>query len=201
MSATKQRDHAIRIAPSDPEGALSQADDIEDPWFATQALSAVLRYGPEHRISVVCRRALARASECSDAYCRGAVLAWLVRALAERGHTSQATTVLDEAMRQALVSTPAGSRAEALFLLYQAAYPLGQPAVAPLFRHLTALQESSPHWRASRALVHALAMQSVRAPDSFSSIISSVRDARIARRVHRYIALGLTQPREFFGRH
>src|SRR5678816_3105576 len=108
MSATKQRDHAIRIAPSDPEKALSQAEDIDDPWFSTQALAAVLRYGPEHRIGVVCRRASVRASECSDAYRRGAVLAWLIRALAERGHTPQAATVLDEAVRQALLSTPAG---------------------------------------------------------------------------------------------
>ena len=198
MSATNQRDHAIRIAPSDPERALSQAEEIDDPWVSTQALAAVLRYGPEHRIDVVCRRALVRAGECSDAYRRGAALAWLIRALAERGHTSQATTVLDECVRQALQSTPAGSRSEALYLLYQAAYPLGQRIVAPLLRHLSALQESAPHWRASRALAHALAMHSVIAPDSFSSIVSSVRDPRISPRVHRYIALGLTRPREFF---
>ena len=198
MSATHQRNQAIRIAPSDPERALSQAEDIDDPWFSTQALAAVLRYGPEHRISVVCRRALVTASQCSDAYRRGAVLAWLIRALAERGHTSQATTVLDEAVRQVLQATPAGSRSEALFLLYHAAYPMGQRIVAPLLGHLVALQESCSHWRASRALVHALAMHSVIAPDSFSSIISSVRDPKIPPRVHRYIALGLTQPREFF---
>src|SRR5436190_18730505 len=113
MSAIKQRDHAIQLAASDPERALSQAEDIADPWFATQAFAAVLRYCPENRVSTISRRALARASQCPDAYCRGAVLAWVIRALAERAHHPQAMDVLREALQKALQSSPAGSRGEA----------------------------------------------------------------------------------------
>ncbi len=186
MSATSQRDHAIRIAPSDPERALSRAEDIDDPWFSIEVLAAVLRYGPAHRNIFVCRRALVRVSGCFDAYRRGVALARLIRALAARGPTSLAATVLGEAVRQALrgtVSPASGS-------LSNGSARRGAAVGTP--------QESSPHWHASRALVHALAMHSVVAPDSCFSILSPVRDPRIPPRVHRCTALELTRPREFF---
>lgn len=198
MSATNQRDHAIQIAASDPERALSQAEEIADDWFATQALAAVLRFSPENRISTVCRKALRRASLCADSYCRGAVLAWVIRALVERGLHSQATDVLHAALQEAQQACPVGSRAEALFLLYQAAYPLGGRSVEPLLRELAVLQGAEPHWRVSRALVHAGAMHSVIAPDSLQSIIQLIRDPKLTARIQRYIGLELTEPREFF---
>lgn len=198
MSATNQRDHVLQIAASDPETALSQAEDIADDWFATQSLAEVLRYSAENRISIVCRKAVRRAALCPDAYRRGAVLAWVIRALVERGLLSEATDVLHVAFQEAQQSCPVGSRAEALFLLYQAAHPLGGRSVDPLLRQLAALQRSDPHWRVSRALVRAGAMHSVIAPDSLQSIIQSIGDPKLTARIQRYIALGLTKPRPFF---
>ncbi|MES2707253.1 MAG: hypothetical protein V4726_11695 [Verrucomicrobiota bacterium] len=198
MSATNQRNHVIQIAVSDPGRALPQAEDIADDWFATQALAAVLRYSPENLISVVCRKALRRASLCSDAYRRGSVLAWVIRALAERGLHSQAKDVLHMALQEARQSCPVGSRAEALFLLYQAAHPLGGRIVDRLFRELAALPQSDPHWRVSRALVRAGAMHSVIAPDTLQSIIQLIGDPKLTARIERCIGLGLTEPRPFF---
>lgn len=109
--------------------------------------------------------------------------------------------MLEEAARQALESTPAGSRSGALFLLYQAAYPLGESIVSPLLRHLIALQKSPPHWRVSHALVHALAMHSVIAPDSFSLMISSVSNPRIFAGLTAASLWNLHSHVNFFGRH
>jgi hypothetical protein len=163
-------------------------------------MAAVVRYAPEHRLAVLTRRTLARTSQGEDAYQRGAVLAWLVRALAERDQKSEAVKVLDEALRRALQATPAASRSEALYLLYNAPFPLGARAVTPLLRHLLALQEAQPHWRCTRALVWALAMHSTIDPGTFDSILKHLPNPKIAARVHRCIALGLTRPREFFWR-
>jgi hypothetical protein len=200
MSATGQRDHAIQIAASDYELALAQSDAISDPWFATQALAAVLRYCPDVRVSHVFRKASSRAETCPDAYARGAVSAWIIRALVERGMVVEASSLLRVALQHSLQASPNGSRGEALFLLYQAAYPLGVRTVEPLLRHLASFHESAPHWRVTRALVHAGAMHSVISPNTVRIIFHSVGDSRLTARVDRYISLGLTQPREFFRR-
>jgi hypothetical protein len=200
VSATEQRDHAIQIATSDYEGALAQSEAILDPWFATQALAAVLRYCPDVRVSHVLRRASSRAETCHDEYRRGAVSAWIVRALVERGMTVEADSMLRVALAHSLQASPNGSRGEALFLLYQAAYPFGIRTVEPLLRHLASFHGSAPHWRVTRALVHAAAMHSVIAPDSFRGIFQRIGDSKLTARVDRYVSLGLTQPREFFGR-
>jgi len=201
MSATKQRDQAIRIAQSDYERALSRAEEIDDPWFAAQTLAAVLRYAPEDRMDFVCRRAIKQAARGADAYQRGAVLAWLVRALAERERPAQATEVLQEAVCQALQASPAGSRAEALFLLYQAACPLGRRSLDPLLGHLAALYQQAPHWRCARAVVHACAIHSVIEGNSFQTALKSLSDPGLITRIHRAISLGQTRPREFFWEH
>ena len=116
----------------------------------------------------------------------------------ERSQEAQAKKVLDEALRQALQATPAGSRAEALTLLYEAAFPLGARTVTPILRHLLALQQTAPHWRCTRALVWVLAMHASIDPGTFQSILDQVPDPKIKARVQRCIDLRLTRPRDFF---
>lgn len=200
MSMANDRNRAGQLAVSSPEKALALAENILDPWYSAQALAGVLRYGPDHRTGMVCRRGLKKAAQCHDAYSRGAVLAWLVRALAERGQPALATAALEEATREIRQTTPASSRAEGLILLYQAAWPLGPKAATPLLRQLLTVQQSEPdpHWRTTRALVHALAMHSVLDPATFPGLLAAVGNAKVVTRIHRAMALGLTSPRGFF---
>jgi hypothetical protein len=199
MSATTARDQVCSLAKTDPEGAFLQALSVTEPWFACQALAFVLRYGPP---SIVARASAAfssRADTCPDDYQRGAVRAWQVRALAERGLVSQAQVALARAVDFARLAEPPASRSEALFLLFQAGHPLGASSIAPLAAMLAEVWRAQPQrWRCSRALVEALAMLSVVAVTESEHILRSVADERISGRVERTIASGATTPRPFF---
>lgn len=203
VSTAGDRNHVFQIAASRNDHALSLATDIPDAWYASQALSAVLRYGPESRIETLSVRTQKRAAECADDYCRSAVLAWLIRALAERDRPDLARAVLTSALDIAARATPAGSRAEALCLLYQAAWPLGPQRIGPVIVRLIALHEQEPHWRCARAVVHALAIHSSVAPEDTERMLRPLhqRYPKLAARVRRAIALDLTAPRSFFQAH
>ncbi len=198
MSATRQRDHADQVAKTNTERALAECEKISDPWFCCQALASALRYAPEDQVKVIDKRAQMRAAECADDYCRSAVLAWLIRVLAERDYVSDAEAVLSSAIKLASHASPAGSRAEALFLLFQAAYPLGSRMIAPLVDQLLRLNIQSPHWRCSRAFISSVAMLFAIVPDDCERILAALTDQRLIRRTRRAISLGLTCPRSFF---
>ena len=198
MSATSDRDRAANLAIAKNRQALSQALGIGDAWFACQALAWVLRYAPEKQIARIVSNIDHRAATCRDDYQRAAVRAWEIRALAERGLTREANRVLSEATIVARGTTPAPSRSEALFLLFQAAYPLGNRTVSPLARMLAETWLVQPNWRSERNLVHTLAMVSALNSDEYHSILASVSDDRVNRRVQRAIGKGFTTPRNFF---
>jgi hypothetical protein len=198
MSPTQQRERVFRMAASSNDLAFTMALEISDAWFSCQALSAVLRHGPESRIEPLSSRIRQRAAECADDYGRAAVLAWLIGALVKRDCVAGARDVLASALTFAGRATPAGSQAEALCLLYQAAFPLGPECTTPVVRKLMSLHTQCPHWRCARAFVHCLAIHSTIAPEITACMIDSLRQPTLAARVQRAVTLGLTKPRSFF---
>lgn len=150
MSATLQRDQVASLARSNPKEALERARKIDDPWFRAQAMSWVARYTDLDPI-VPARQAAKAAAACDDDYKRSSVRAWEIAALAERGLLAEAEKILKAAVALAKAVQPVSSRAEALFLLLQAAFSIS-PAAAAMTG--TALEASCPaeHWRSKRAL-------------------------------------------------
>lgn len=150
MSATKQRDEVCILAKIAPQKARAIALKIEDPWYRVQALSWVVRFTDSDPRAIASRASKA-AAECRDAYQQSTVRAWLVVALAERGDRSEAHRILKAATALACTIQPISSRSEALFLLFQAAFIIGENEATAVY---TQLKTSCPqeHWRSKRAL-------------------------------------------------
>ncbi len=153
MSATTQRDEVCNLAKVSPREALIQAREIADPWFRAQALSWVARYADSDPIPFAVEAGKA-AADCDDDYKRSAVRAWEISALAERGLASEARKALTEALTLAQAVTPQSSRSEALFLLMQAAFKLGENDAKSAYQVLTASCDAHDHWRCKRAICY-----------------------------------------------
>lgn len=142
----------IKSAQSDNEHALKLARKIDDPWYRTQALAWVARYAPNGKIEKLGREALDSASEQVDPYKVVAASAWPVRALIERdlGEVAEEAIVrlLDLSER---IDHPV-SRLEALFLLWEAVYLLGDGMRRQVRDKLVAACRAADSWKAGDRL-------------------------------------------------
>lgn len=162
MTPTKYRDEVSRLAKTDHERAVALAEKIEDPWFCAQAFSHLARYAEPSPLPFA-RKAAKCAGECKDDYQRSAVRAWEIVALAERGYVAQARRSLEQALELAKSVEPVSSRAEALFLLLNAAFSIskGDAAIVGEVLEQSCVTE---HWRERRARRDAKRMLDGRTP-------------------------------------
>ena len=161
MTPTIYRDQVSQLAKTDQARGVEFAKKIGDPWFQAQAWSQLARWGDDPlRFS---SHAAKSAAKTNDDYQRSAVRAWEVAALAERDYREQARRSLTEAVGLAASATPLASRAEALLLLFQAAFKISNDDAV---RAAGVLNASCPpsHWRAKRALKSAASMLSGEMP-------------------------------------
>jgi hypothetical protein len=148
MTPTSDRDQVARIAKTDTAKAVVIAEKITDPWFQAQAWSHIARYAAKPL--QFSRRAAKSAAKGKDAYQQMAVRAWEIAALAERDCGMQARLALTEAVELAQTIEPLSSRAEALLLLFQAAFKISI-ADAGSVGEIILDSLSSDNWRAKRA--------------------------------------------------
>lgn len=151
MSSTLLRDQASALAKSHPRKALEKARSIPDAWFRAQALSSVARFTDEDPSSIA-REAAKTASKCDDDYKRSSVRSWEIAALAERGFLGEARKALNASVRLARTVEPVSSRSEALFLLLQAAYAIGEKEALEVKSTLENTCPVEEHWRCKRAV-------------------------------------------------
>ena len=126
ISPTQGRDHATRLAAINFSAALAAAREVSDPWYACQALAWVARYAPETELPRIAEEALEEAARASDPYQRVGASAWPVRALIEREQSARVHSLLPAILAQVGQIDNFGSRSQALFLLFQAVFPLGR---------------------------------------------------------------------------
>lgn len=149
MTPTRYRDEVAQLAKTNVARATAVAKKIDDPWFQAQAWSHLARYADKPL--PFARRAAKSAAQGRDDYQRSAVRAWEIASLGERGLAIQARRSLGEALDLAATVTPISSRAEALLLLFQAAFKISNhdaEEAGEVLRNAC----SSNHWRAKRAL-------------------------------------------------
>lgn len=148
MTPTMYRDQVAKIAKTNIEKAAEIADKISDQWFAAQAWSHIARYAdkPLH----FARKAAKAALATKDDYCRSAVRAWEIAALAEREYFSEARQALTESVKIAESIEQAGSKAESFLLLFQAAFKISKND-AEIVAELVERSFPSTHWREKRA--------------------------------------------------
>ena len=148
MTPTRYRDEVAMVAKIDEAKAASIATKITDPWFQAQAWSHVARYATKP--IPYARKAARSAGHGKDDYQRSAVRAWEIVALAERDLRLQARASLTDAVNVASTVVQDSSRAESLFLLFQAAFKISTNDAENVAEVLQTTC-SSGHWRAVRA--------------------------------------------------
>lgn len=131
-------------------------------------------------------------------YQRAAVRAWQIRALSERGLEAEARLVLAAALPVAVSATPQSSRADALFLLFEAAFFLGPETTFPIAVALMDCREPRSHWRVIRNLVRAVAMPVRACPESRERFRFELIEEKSRQRIDREAMQTSSQPRPFF---
>jgi hypothetical protein len=90
MSATTDRDIAMRVAETDFKKALILARKVSEPWFRCQALAGTARYAPEEHVVQIAEEAIAASLTETEPYMKVAATAWPFRALIERNQVQKA---------------------------------------------------------------------------------------------------------------
>ncbi len=128
MSATTERDVACRIARTDFAKALPLARTVSEPWFRCQALAYVARYAPDERVVSSAKQAIAAAATSTEPYIQVAATAWPLRALIERNQAATALQLLPQILELAPKIRQRTSLSDAMFLLWEALFPIGGEA-------------------------------------------------------------------------
>jgi hypothetical protein len=199
MSAADERDRAIRAAAAAPTKALLLARKVHHPSYRCQALAAVARFASEGEVVRVANEALRAAMLGKDGYARVAYAAWPVRALAERDkvqHAQQAIVgLLDEANR----IDPPVSKAEALFLLCQAVWPLPMPARQTVLGALLAACRVADSWKAGRIMRDVALMVAADSREKAQGMINAMRESVYKRQAQKRLDTGQVEMvRSFF---
>jgi hypothetical protein len=189
----------IKSAQSDNEHALKLARKIDDPWYRTQALAWVARYAPIGKVEGLAKEALETAAEQADPYKVVAASAWPVRALIERerGEVAEEAIVrlLDLSER---IDHPV-SRLEALFLLWEAVYLLGDGMRRQVQDKLVAACRAADSWKAGDRLAWAATILAADHPEEAQELVAALREGRVKRQALRRMGAGKTEKvREFF---
>ncbi|HMM80228.1 MAG TPA: hypothetical protein PKC65_09425 [Pyrinomonadaceae bacterium] len=148
LNSTRGRDEVSKLAKIDVAKATKIAEKITEPWFQARAWSYLIRYADDPLLFLP--RAAKAASKGKDEYQRSAVRAWEIAALGERGNKYQARQTLHQAVELAASIPQASSQAEALILLFQAAFKISAKD-AEFVAHVLLDTCRSDHWRAVRA--------------------------------------------------
>ena len=191
------RDAVTMLVHSDIAAAERRAIAITDPWYRAQALAWVARYAPEDEVTRLARLSLDAAASCDQAYQQAAGAAWIVRALLERGRRDEALLMLEMALHSVPRIAPASSRSEALFLLLQAAFEVGEDVRRSLLFAISEVHDRDAHWRITRNYEDALAMLQAVDPEFVHKMAQGGDDAQ-RQRLARRLAAGDREPRTFF---
>jgi hypothetical protein len=187
------------LARHDWAAALREARARPDAWGRAQGLGWAARFAPDAEVAALAGEALAACAEAADAYVRVGASAWPLRALAERGHPERAAEALGEVLPRAEAIENPVSRVDALFLVWQAAYPLGGEArravLAPLLRTAVAANAWKPQ-RVLQSIVYMLPEEERALADQ---VVAAMPPGQYQRAAARRLAAGeRQQPRPFF---
>ncbi len=199
MSPTKARDEVCRVARTDNTAALELARQIESPWFGCQALAYVARYAPNEHVVEYAEEALRVGRRNDDLFGVVGSSAWVVRALIERNATDLLDKVLAELVETTNQIENMASRSEAVFSLFQSAFPIDSERWKMLFEALMRATEPMLHWRQARNLRDAFLMIAKVDRRFVDEYIHRVGDEKTRRKIQDRIASGeRLLPRGFF---
>jgi hypothetical protein len=190
-----------RLAPTDPEGAARLARSIDVPWFRSQALAWAARFAADDQLEPLIKEALYVSYSESDPYRTVATGAWSLRALVERGRPTSARRTLDDLLVLVPAIEPTASRAEALFLVWQAVFTLGQDARSQLLDVLLSNCRPNDSWRVGR-IYQDIAWMLCKEKEAAERVLAAMPEGRWKRQAKRRVDGGQAlEPRQFFWAH
>jgi hypothetical protein len=193
------RERTLQLAKTNTPAAVAAAREIRDPWARCQALAWVARFAPDGMVSALAEEALSAADAGADRYQQVAVAAWPVRALIERSQSAPAEAALRVLIPRASGIAHAGSRAEALLLLLQAASPGSVEPGLSVLRALLSIPHPPIHWRHRRALREAFRLLRPAGEDVLRKELGKVIDEKTRRQIESALdGAERAVPRAFF---
>src|SRR5262249_41955394 len=154
---------------------------------------------PPDEVVRVADQATTAGLQCDDPYQRAASLAWPIRALAERGMIAKSGELLSAALVASDRIPYPVRRAGALFLIAQAAWPLGRLSREPVVRALLDTCRRAHSWRAGMIVNDLALMVSGEDREGAEEIASVLPEGRYRQRCLRSLSAGKTRhPRAFF---
>lgn len=199
MTATQERECAIRLGRIDPRAGLETARTIEDPWFRAQALAWIAHLGVDLDYDSVLAEARAASEAAGDPYKMVGSAAWWIRTMVDRG-------LLDSVMREVrtLLTTATRienpvSRLDALFLLFQAVFR-ADAARSAVIGPLVSACRAADSWKGHRCLRDAAVMLASEGhKDASAEVVASMQEGAHKRQATKSISAGeRSEPRSFF---
>ena len=199
MSATEERDQVSGLAPTNTVKALAMARRISDSWFRCQALADVARYASEELVSRIGQEALRTALQQQDPFNVVGASAWPVRALIERDQTDSLPLWLNELVKRAQSIDHPVSKLEALFLLWQGAFPFEHPETDQIFEEFVRACGSANSWKAGSRLEEGILMLASRHAKRAADVAERMGDGKYKRRTLKKLSEQIhLPPRRFF---
>jgi hypothetical protein len=137
------------LAKTDPARALKEARASPTPSARSQDLAVVARFASGKIAATAFADAEAAAAQGEDAFQRATWLAYPIRAAIECGETKLASRLVRKAARDIATIEPAASRAQALHILWPAAFP-GGAALREIVLQAALAHCPLTTWRAKR---------------------------------------------------
>jgi hypothetical protein len=145
----------------------------------------VARFASEDQIIRVADDALSAAKLGKDGYARVAAAAWPVRALAERDKVQHAQQILVHLLDDASQIEQPVSKAEALFLLCQAVWPLPIAVRQPVLGALVATCLAADSWKAGRIMRDVALMVASDSKEMAQEMINAMRESIYKRQAQK----------------
>jgi hypothetical protein len=165
-----------------------------------QALSWVARFVRDQKhVRKTAEAAIDAAAREEDLYKAVFPLAWPIRALLERGEEKVAAEQLQRALHKSDGVTPAASRSEAVFLLFQATLHGSDRLWVTVFDKLVAVSLPTENWRQRRNVRDAVLMVATVDYPHAKAFIGTLEDEKLKAELwSRMDAKKYLSPRPFF---
>lgn len=201
-SFVQQRESAIQKAKFNSEQAYKLALKIADGWYCTQALSWVARYTNNDNFDKFIRRACKVSFSNLDPYKIVGSSAWVIRAIIERQKYQYIDSYLSKLLPISLTISNPVCRGDALFLQYQAIFPISKKNNKQLqlvLANLLSACRDMNSWKKPLIIRDTALIMGNKDLSQAYAIVNEMSEGRVRRQAQRYLSeKKLLSPRDFF---
>ncbi|MEM7557276.1 MAG: hypothetical protein AAF378_24965 [Cyanobacteria bacterium P01_A01_bin.84] len=193
---------ATQKAKFNSQQAYKLALKIADAWYCTQALSWVARYANDDHFDKFIRRACQASFSDSDPYKIVGSSAWVIRAIIERKKYQYIDPYLPKLLTvSSTISNPV-CRGDALFLQYQAIFPISKKSNKQLqlvLANLLSACRDMNSWKKPLIIRNTALIMGNKDLGQAFTIVNELSEGRVKRQVQKYLSeKKFLSPRDFF---